>query len=109
MYGEGTGWKEAGMEIINFRLEATGKMRKPTLKKSPLVGGDPQAARKGERQCYFSKAGGFISTSIYDGEVLLSGMSFRGPAVVLMPSTSALVAPGQEVYVDEYRNIVIST
>jgi N-methylhydantoinase A len=107
MYGEGTGWKEAGMEIINFRLEAVGKMRKPTLKKFPVVGGDPQAARKGKRPCYFAKAGGFVETAVYAGEALLSGMTLRGPAIVHMPSTSALVAPEQEAQVDAYRNILI--
>jgi len=106
-YGKGTGWKEAGIELINFRLDSIGKMPKPTLKKSPLVGRDPKVARKGARPCYFPNAEGFISTHIYDNDALPTGMIIKGPTVVEMRSTSAVVGPNQEVYVDEYRNIII--
>jgi len=106
-YGKGTGWKEAGIEVINFRLDAIGKMPKPTLKRFPIVGGDPKVARKGERSCYFSKAKGFVPTSVYDGNALLSGMTVKGPAVILMHSTSTIIGPEQEAYVDEFRNVII--
>jgi len=106
-YGKGTGWKEAGLEVINFRLDAIGRMPKPTLKKFPLVGGDPKVAKKGVRSCYFAKAGGFVSTPVYDGEKLLSGMIVKGPAMILMHSTSTMVGPEQEASVDEYRNVII--
>ena len=106
-YGKGTGWKEAGIEVINFRLDAIGKMPKPTLKKFPIAGGDAKVALKGMRSCFFSKSRGFIPTSVYDGDVLLSGMIVKGPAVIMMHSTSTIVEPGQEVYIDEYRNVII--
>ncbi len=95
------------MEVINFRLDAIGTMPKPTLKKFPLVGGDPKAAKKGERSCYFAKRSGFVSTPVYDGERLLSGMIVKGPAMILMHSTSTILDPEQEAYVDEYRNVII--
>ena len=107
LYGKGTGWKEAGIEVISFRLEAIGKMPKPIIKKFPLVGGNAKVAEKGTRSCYFLKSGGFISTPVYDGNALLSGMSLKGPAVILMHSTSTIVSPGQEAHLDEYRNVVI--
>jgi N-methylhydantoinase A len=107
MYGKGTGWKEAGIELINFRVEAIGKMPKPVIEKFPLLGGDPSSVLKGRRPCYFSKAGGFLLTGIYNGDVLVSGMTVRGPAVVEMPGTSAVVGPDQEAYMDEYRNVII--
>jgi N-methylhydantoinase A len=106
-YGKGTGWKEAGIEVINFRLDAIGKMTKPTLKKFPIVVGDAKVAQKGMRSCYFSKARGFIPTSVYGGDALLSGMIVKGPAVIMMHSTSSVVEPGQEAYIDEYRNVII--
>ncbi|HUU81677.1 MAG TPA: hypothetical protein VMW90_09530, partial [Acidobacteriota bacterium] len=107
LYGKGTGWKEAGVEVINFRIDAIGLMPKPTLRKFPLVGGDPREAQKGMRSCYFSKAEGFVPTPIYDGQVLSPGMSIKGPAAIEMNSTSAIVNHKQEVYVDEYCNIII--
>lgn len=106
-YGKGTGWKGAGIEVINFRLDAVGTMPKPTLKKFSLVGGDPDVAKRGERSCYFTKTSGFVSTPVYDGERLLSGMTVKGPAMVLMHSTSTMIDPEQEAYVDEYRNVII--
>ena len=107
LYGKGTGWKEAGIEVINFRLDALGKMPKPTLKKFPLVGGDPKVAQKGMRFCYFSKDVGFVPTPVYDGDVMLNGMTIKGPAMISMHSTSAIVRPGQEASIDEYRNVII--
>ena len=107
LYGKGTGWKEAGIEVISFRLEAIGKMPKPIINKFPLVGGNANVAERGTRSCYFLKSGGFIPTPVYDGNALLSGMSLKGPAVILMHSTSTIVSPGQEAYLDEYRNVVI--
>lgn len=107
LYGKGTGWKEAGIEVISFRLEAIGKMPKPIINKFPLVGGNANVAERGIRSCYFLKSGGFISTPVYDGNALLSGMSLKGPAVILMHSTSTIVSPDQEAYLDEYRNVVI--
>lgn len=107
LYGKGTGWKEAGVEVISFRLEAIGNMPKPIINKFPLVGGNANVAERGTRSCYFLKSGGFISTPVYDGNALLSGMSLKGPAVILMHSTSTIVSPGQEAYLDEYRNVVI--
>ena len=107
LYGKGTGWKEAGIEVVNFRVDAVGLMRKPTAEKNPLVGGDPLEGQKGMRSCYFPKAGGFVPTPIYDSDALLSGMSIKGPAVVMMHSTSAIAGPEQEVYIDEYRNVIV--
>ncbi len=106
-YGKGTGWKEAGIEVVNFRLDAIGKMPKPTLRRFPLFGGNPKVARKGERSCYFSKVRRFVPTGIYDGDALLSGMTVKGPAVILMHSTSTVIGPEQEAYVDEFRNVII--
>lgn len=109
MYGKGTGWKEAGVEVINFRLDAVGKMPKPIIKKFPVVGGDPKVAQKGIRSCYFSKDGSFVPTPSYDGDALLSGMTVKGPAMIAMHSTSTIVGLQQEVYIDEYRNVIIRT
>ena len=88
-------------------LQGLSCVKKFTLKKFSLVGGDPDVAKKGERSCYFAKSSGFVSTPVYDGEKLLSGMIVKGPAMVLMHSTSTIIGPEQEAYVDEYRNVII--
>jgi N-methylhydantoinase A len=107
MYGKGTGWKEAGLEVVNFRLDAIGIMAKPHYIRDPLSGGNPEQAQKGRRPCYFPKIGGFVNTAVYDGNTLRSGMTVKGPAVIALHSTSTIIAPEQEAYVDEYRNVII--
>jgi len=37
----------------------------------------------------------------------MSGMIVKGPAMILMHSTSTMVDPEQEASVDEYRNVII--
>jgi len=109
LYGKGTGWKEAGMEVINFRLDAIGTMKKPALRRFSTGGADALPAARNTRRCYFARAGGYVPTPFYDIDALAGGMTIRGPAVIAMPSTSAVIAPGQKASVDQYRNLLLSS
>jgi N-methylhydantoinase A len=107
LYGKGTGWKEVGIELINLRIDAIGQMQKPSLRKIPLPEGSAKVTEARKRPCYFPEAGGFVPTPFYDIEDLSPGIRVEGPAVIAMPSTSAVICPGQDACVDEYRNIII--
>jgi N-methylhydantoinase A len=107
IYGKGTGWKDAGVEAVNFRLDATGKMPKPKLRQHDLVTSNPDVARAGTGTCYFAEAEGFVSVPVYDGARLRPGMTVNGPGIIALHSTSAIIDPGLNAHVDAYRNIVI--
>ncbi|MBI5446555.1 MAG: hydantoinase/oxoprolinase family protein [Deltaproteobacteria bacterium] len=106
LYGEGTAWRESGIEFVNFRVEACGRFDRPPLK-THSSGWEPdaRAARKGERECFFE--GSFRTTPTYDGERLVEGMIFEGPAILEKIGTTVVIPPGKIARVDEYRNVLI--
>jgi N-methylhydantoinase A len=65
-YGAGAGYREAGQEIMAFRVVATGALNKPRLRKYPLQKNQAALAQKNERQVYFEEFGDFVPTRIYD-------------------------------------------
>lgn len=106
-YGQGSGYREAGKDIITFRVRAMGKLRKPELKKLPMNGANPEAALKGRRPVFFEEHNDFTTTPIYQFELVSPGMSIAGPAVIESPITTIVVNPRDRATMDEYRNVRI--
>src|SRR5262244_2903680 len=107
-FGQGSGYREAGKEILTFRLTATGLLKKPDIKREPIKSSDGKEAVKGERPVYFEEESKFISTPIYDFERMHPGMEFSGPAIIETPVTTVVANPGDCAAMDEYRNIRIN-
>jgi len=107
IYGKGTGYREAGIDIVSFELEAVGPIAKPKLKRYEWGGADSSGAIKTKRDVYFRKKGGFAKTNIYQMEKLKPGNRIEGPAVIEVPTTTVVVLPEQVAKVDEYLNIII--
>ncbi len=107
LYGKGTGYREAGIDIISFGVEAIGKLRKPEVRRYEFEDEDSSKAIKGKRDVNIKKRGGFVRTNIYDGANLRCGNLIEGPAVIEYPTTTAIILPDQMAKVDEYLNIVI--
>ena len=107
-YGHGTATSDVTMYAITYRVHGFGKMNMPELIKHELGDADASAAVKDVRQVYFSDAGGFVDTNIYDGDLLQPGHCFSGPAIVESVDTTGIIHPGQEVEVDAYSNILIN-
>jgi N-methylhydantoinase A len=108
LYGIGAGYTKAGIEISELRVDAVGKVSKPQLTAKRKSRADVGAARKGKREVYFARpAGKFIETLVYDYERLPVGGHVRGPAIIELPFTTALVPPEHRVTVDPYMNLVM--
>ena len=107
-YGKGSGYREAGKEIVNFRVTAIGEIDKPNIKKYPLEKKDPDHALKGGRDVYFEESGDFVATRIYDFERMTPGTELLGPAIVETPVTTIVVNPMDRLVMDEFRNLRIS-
>jgi len=107
-YGEGAGFREAGVEVMKLRLRATGRLPKvnPVKLKGAASGGAPPLI--GRRQVYWWEAEGFLDTPVLDGERLNPGAEVKGPAIVELPHTTMPVRPAQTSYVDDYGNLVLN-
>jgi N-methylhydantoinase A len=104
-YGPEAGYREAGKEIMAFRVVATGELKKPRLRKYPVEPNRAKAALKGERPVYFEEQKDFMPTKIYDYGRLAPGSELTGPAIIETPITTIVVNPKDRAMVDEYLNV----
>ncbi len=95
------------VQFVTLRLEATGLVRKATLRRYELGAADAAEAITGHRGVWFPEAGDFVTTPIYDREKLQAGHRFTGPAVVEQMDTTTVVLPGMTARVDEYLNLIL--
>jgi N-methylhydantoinase A len=107
LFGKGTAYREAGVELTTFRVNAIGTVEKPRLKKYDHEQADSMAALKTKRQVFFAKINDYTKTDVFDGDRLRAGNMIRGPAVVEFPGTTVVVHPDQTCTVDDYLNIIL--
>ena len=106
-YGKGSGYREAGKEILTFRVTAVGLLSKPRIKEEPAVEASADDARKPKRSVFFEELGDFAPTAIYDFQRMGPGMELSGPAVIETPVTTVVVNPRDRAEIDGFRNIRI--
>lgn len=106
-FGKGSAYREAGIEMTQFRLTARGLMERPKLVPLPLGSADPSAARTGRRSIFVEARGGMHDADIYDFERLVPGNVVPGPAVIHTPITTIVLQDRQRGTVDSYRNVTI--
>ncbi len=104
-YGPGAGYREAGKEIMAFRVVAVGELNKPRLRKYSMQKNGAHAALKTERKAYFEEQRDFIPTKIYDYGRLAPGSEIFGPAIIETPITTIVINPNDRAMVDEYYNV----
>jgi N-methylhydantoinase A len=103
IYGKGSAFTGAGVQIGVFRLMGRGKIRTPSLPKMEPTG---PATPVGNRRVYWEEHG-FVDTDIFDGDAMGPGAELTGPAIVEMSVTTVVVQPGQKGRIDDYGSFVI--
>jgi N-methylhydantoinase A len=108
LYGTGAGYAKAGIEISEMRVDAVGKVSKPKLTARRKTNSSIRRARKGTREIFFTRPERkLIDTPVYDYGRLGVGAIVRGPAIMELPFTTALVPPDYKVSIDPYGNLVM--
>jgi N-methylhydantoinase A len=108
LYGRGAGFREAGVQIINFRVEGIGRTSKPQLKSARgSHKAQPASSASEQRDVYWPERKEVMRTDVYRGEDLSAGHTVRGPSVIEEAFTTVVVHPGQTARVDEYGNIIV--
>ncbi|RZL84849.1 MAG: hydantoinase/oxoprolinase family protein [Rhodococcus sp. (in: high G+C Gram-positive bacteria)] len=106
IYGKGSGFSEAGLQIITYRVRAIGQLHiRPVLPEHQLV--DEPAQPSGTREVFLDVVHGVEPTTIYDYTQLGSGHRIGGPAVVEAPTTTVALPRGTTTTVDRLGNLVI--
>jgi N-methylhydantoinase A len=99
--------EEEPVELVTFRVEATGRVRKAEFEPHPRSGADPSEALAGRREVWLPEAGGFVAAPIYARERLFHGNEIAGPAIVEQMDATTLVLPGMVGRVDPHLNLVL--
>jgi N-methylhydantoinase A len=96
----------APVEMVGIHLVARAEVGKLTMKPEELTDAPASDALKGQRDVDYALEGTH-EADIYDGEKLLPGMSFTGPAIIEDSGSTVVIHPGNRVSIDAYRNIHI--
>jgi N-methylhydantoinase A len=94
-YGKGSAFREAGIEMTQFRLTARGLLNHSS------------AALTGRRKIFVEAKSAMIESDIYDFTRLNPGNVIKGPAVIHTPITTIVLQDNQKSVMDQYRNIII--
>jgi N-methylhydantoinase A len=107
-YGPGSGYRDAGKEIVTYRLSATGIIGKPRIEQTGAASTSAEHALMGRRNVFFDASVGFVDTPIYNLTLLRPGIEVTGPAVIESAVTTIVVNPGDRANLDGYRNVRLS-
>jgi N-methylhydantoinase A len=95
------------IEVVNWRLVASGPPPHIVLPAAASTNGSLSAARKGERPVYMPEHNGYLPCSVYDRYLLPVGETLRGPAVVEERECTVVIGVDATASVDEEQNLVI--
>jgi N-methylhydantoinase A len=95
------------VELVTFRLEATGLVRKAAFAPRAEQGPDASAAIIGRRDVWLPEAGGIVSCPVYDRDRLDAGNRIAGPAIVEQMDATTLILPDMAARVEPYLNLII--
>jgi N-methylhydantoinase A len=108
LYGHGSSYADARLEIVTLRLRATAATPRPRLSTARRLRAtiDAKAAR-GKRSVYWADWKKAAPTPILDGALLVPGNTIKGPAVIETTDTTVVVHPGRTLKVDKFGNFEI--
>jgi N-methylhydantoinase A len=96
------------LQVVNFRLRAVGRVRKPTLERIRKDGAALGQPMKGERGIYDPCQRREMNYAILSRESLPAGFRFQGPAILEEHSSTTVLPAGHLLDVDDYGNLIIS-
>jgi len=97
-------------EIVNLRLTALSRIKKPELREIRKQG-DKETSKqaiKAHRQVYFAESGGYVDCPIYDRYKLGAGAIVPGPAIVEEFDSTTVIHPGFQANVDKFGNLLLT-
>jgi N-methylhydantoinase A len=94
------------VQLVTFRVEATGVVPKASFTPMPMTGGDPASALIESRPVWH-QARGFVPSPVYDRDRLRAGDHFTGPAIVEQMDATTFVPSGMTARVDAWLNLLL--
>lgn len=100
--------ENAGIQIVNYRVTALGKVQTIRFTEHLVAGADSSDAVIDRRGVFFEEAGDYVDTRVYDRDKILAGNEIQGPAIIEQMDSTIVVPPGHTARADRYLNLMIS-
>jgi N-methylhydantoinase A len=107
LFGPGSALKDAGIEMVDYGVDAVGVVAKPPSARQQ--GGGGSAKPRLTRKAFCSIVNGMIETPVYEGAGLAPGAIISGPAVIEHPGTTIVLHTGYKARIDEFGNTRIAS
>ena len=103
------GFTAAGeaVQMVTFRVEASGLVPKASFPRRPEGPADASAAITGRRDVWLAEAGGFVPCPVYERDLLAPGHRLAGPAIVEQMDATTVIPPGMSGRVEPYGNLIL--
>jgi N-methylhydantoinase A len=95
------------MQLVTFRVEATGLVPKASFAPDPVTGSNGAAALIGMRDMHNPDGEGSARCPVYDRDRLRAGDRFDGPAIIEQMDATCFVPAGMTARVDPWLNLVL--
>jgi N-methylhydantoinase A len=103
VYGQGAGFRVAGIELTTFRVVAVGRTQKPSFSKPSAQ----KAPKPAHRRIFEPATLKWTEADVFQWPEMPAGFRVSGPAVVEHPETTVYVGPGQTARLDDAGNLSI--
>jgi N-methylhydantoinase A len=107
-YGQESGYRDAGIEMVTFRVRGIGPLNKPRETRQPRGEPDPKGGLVERRWAWVEGEDAFREIDGYALDRLSAGNIVRGPAIVWSPSTTVVLRRVDSAEVDEFGNLVLA-
>ena len=105
LFGPGSALKDAGIECVDYGLDAVGAVEKPAAQ---TMNGGKAAEPRTRRPTFCPYKLGMVDTPIYDGGTLGPGVEIAGAAVIEHPGTTIVLHSGQRARIDGFGHTHIA-
>jgi N-methylhydantoinase A len=99
--------EEDPVQLVTFRVEASGVVPKARFSAEADGGPDASGALSGSRSVWMVEAGGFVECPVYRRDLLRAGNRFSGPAIIEQMDATTVVPAGWRALVEPYLNVVL--
>lgn len=101
LFGRGAALREAGIELVNFGVDAIGEVPRLPDERGAKAG---VTTPRSTRATYCPVRRDMVSTPVYDGPQLPAGAKIVGPAIIEHPGTTIVVLAHQHAEIDAFRH-----
>jgi N-methylhydantoinase A len=99
--------EEEPVQLVTFRIEATGMVRKAAFNPRPDAGPDASAAIVAHRNIWLPEANSWLNCKVYDRARLDAGNRVTGPAIIEQMDATTVVLPGMVARTEPFLNLIL--